>query len=102
MTFSKILYIIQNMKSPKTNFEFQHKIKVKGWKARLVWSSLPFNPQNPLFTELRSKGYNHIGTFRINPKRYTAGFQKVGQFKTKILTVNIIRLNNKRKISTKS
>ena len=95
------MYNIQNMKTPKVNFEFQYKIKVKGWKTRLVWNSLPFNHQNIIFTELVSKGYKHIGTYRINPKKYTAGFQKVCKFKTKILTVDIIRLNNKRKILVK-
>ena len=86
------------MKTPKNNYEFCYKIKVVGRKARLIWSKLPFSKQNPIYTEIISKGYVHIGTYRINPIKHTAGFKKINRNKKKILYVTIIRLPKKRKV----
>jgi hypothetical protein len=86
------------MKTPKTAFEFRYKVKVKNQKAKLFWSIKPFGKQHPIFNELISKGFEHVGTYRINPKKHTAGFKKKKQFSKKVLTVDIIRLPIRRQV----
>jgi hypothetical protein len=102
LTLSRFKSIIQYMKTPKTVFEFRYKIKVEGQKTKLVWGVKPFTKQNIVFNELVSKGFKHIGTYRINPKKYTSGFRKTKRFSKKVLTITIIRLPIKRRIIKKA